>query len=78
MREQKNNHRPYNWYDEAKNDGLLNGNGKCAKRLRQLAKQDRRKNKRSTEHREKVKRQLGKDVWKYGMIRLADTPKPRG
>jgi hypothetical protein len=44
--------RPTQWYEEAEADGLMAGNGKRAKRLRQLAKKDGRKLKKVTESRE--------------------------
>jgi hypothetical protein len=50
------------WFEEAENEGLLNGNGKCAKRLRQQAKRDRRKLKQVTENRKNVRKQLGKKL----------------
>jgi len=70
--------RPTRWYEEAENNGLMNGKGACAKRLKRLAKKDQRKLKRATENREKVREQLGKHLWKRGITGLATVGKPRG
>jgi hypothetical protein len=78
LKERWNTATPTQWFEEAENEGLLNGNGKCAKRLRQLAKRDRRKLKEVTESRKNVRKQFGKKLWKHGMIGLAPVGKPRG
>lgn len=54
----------------------IKGHGKCAKRLRRLARKDIKKH--TVEHREKVRNELGDNLWKYGMIGLSDVGKPRG
>jgi len=66
------------WYEEAENNGLMQGRGECAKRLKQLAKKDRRKLKSPTEHREQVRAQLGEALWKSGIVGLSIIGKPRG
>ena len=78
LKNQMNKSRPTQWYEEAEINGSLEGNGKCAKRLRKLAKRDSRKLKKVTEKREEVRAQLGKDLWKYGMVGLSQAGKPRG
>jgi hypothetical protein len=78
LTKQMNHSRPTQWFEEAEVNGLLKGNGKRAKRLRRLAKKDKRKLKKFTEHREKVRNELGDNLWKYGIIGLADVGKPRG
>jgi hypothetical protein len=66
------------WYEEAEADGLLTGNGKRAKRLKQLAKKNRRKQNKRTESRGSVRGQLGKKIWGHEIAGLAVTGKPRG
>jgi hypothetical protein len=78
LKKQMNTSRPTRWFEEAEANGLLEGNGKCAKRLRNLAKKDRRKLMKVTEKREEVRSQLGKDLWKYGVVGLSQAGKPRG
>jgi hypothetical protein len=73
-----NKSRPNQWFEEAEISGALDGKGINAKRLRQLAKKDRRKLKKVTEMREKVRDQMGKDLWKYGVVGLSKYGKPRG
>jgi hypothetical protein len=65
------------WFEEAEHNGLPEGNGKCARQLRQLAKKDQRKLKEVTENRENVRHQLGKQICKNGLIGLAPIGKPR-
>ncbi len=69
---------PSRWWEKAEGDGLLDGHGACARRLRQLAKKDKRKFKRSHQHWADVRRQLGEEVWENGMISLGPVGKPRG
>jgi len=73
-----NHPRPTQWWEEAANKGLLNGKGECSKRLKQLARKDRRNLKKSTENRNKVRVQLGENLWKHGTAGLATVGKPRG
>ncbi len=77
IEEWKGHARPNHWFEEAENSGLLKGKGKCAKRLKKLAKRDRRKLKKATESRKKVMEQLGEDLWEHGIIGLAKVAKPR-
>lgn len=77
LKKQMNTSRPTQWFEEAENNGLMSGNGECAKRLRMLAKRDRRMGRNTTENREQVRKRLG-DKWKHGIIGLAITGKPRG
>ncbi len=70
--------RPTRWFEEAENNGLPDGKGECAKRLKQLAKKDPRQLKRATEKREEVREQLGKYLWKHGIAGLSAVEKPRG
>jgi hypothetical protein len=78
LKKRMNTSRPTQWFEEAENEGILKGKGECAKRLRKLAKQDRRKFKKATEKREDVREQLKEDLWKYGMAGLSQAGKPRG
>jgi hypothetical protein len=78
LKKQMNTSRPTQWFEEAEVNGLLHGNGERAKRLKQLAKKDSKKLKKFTEKRKEVRDQLGKDLWKYGMVGLSQAGKPRG
>lgn len=55
----------------------INGNGKCAKRLRKLDKRDKRKHRKFKETSEQVRDQFGDDLWKHGIIGSTVAGKPR-
>jgi|WetSurMetagenome_2_1015567.scaffolds.fasta_scaffold207509_1 hypothetical protein len=74
---QLNHARPTQWFHEAEANGLLSGNSERAKRLKRLAKKDRRKLNNVTESRIIVREQLG-DLWKKGIVGLVQVGKPRG
>jgi hypothetical protein len=78
LKKQMNKGTPTQWFEEAEINGVLDGKGLYAKRLRQLAKNDQRKLRNVTEKREEVREQLGSDLWRHGITRLATVGKPRG
>ena len=76
LRDRRHRSKHNQWIHEAGNDGSLNGNGKCAKRLRRLAKKDLKTH--ALESHREAKAQLGPNLWKHGVIGLAPVGKPRG